>query len=73
MTEKEGGRGSSNRLVFYQQLVQELLRPQVNEKKIKQLMQKLGLKYSTQSVDRLSEVLAFNPLAQAEKGLNHDL
>ncbi len=46
----------------YQQLVEELLKPHPEEKKVKQLMQLLGLKYTDNSIDRLSNVLAFNPI-----------
>lgn len=46
----------------YQLLVKELLKTHPEEKTIKQLMLSLGLKYSSKSIDRLTEVLAFNPL-----------
>ena len=46
----------------YQRLVQELLKAEPEEKQIKHLMQLLGLKYTERHIDRLTEVLAFNPL-----------
>lgn len=46
----------------YQLLVKELLKTNPEEKTIKQLMLSLGLKYSSKSIDRLAEVLAFHPI-----------
>ena len=45
----------------YQFLVEELLKTHPEEKKVKQLMQLLGMQYTDNSIDRLTEVLTFNP------------
>lgn len=50
----------------YQQLVQELLKADPEEKRIKHLMQLLGLKYTEKHIDRLTDVLAFNPLQKKD-------
>jgi hypothetical protein len=55
----------------YQRLVSELLKSEPEEKKIKRLMQSLGLTYTEKHIDRLSTVLAFNPLNK--KDADHDL
>jgi cbb3-type cytochrome oxidase cytochrome c subunit len=50
----------------YQLLVQELLKSEPEEKKIKRLMHDLGLPYTAEHIDRLSTVLAFNPLTKKD-------
>lgn len=57
------------RLQIYRELVDELLRDDADEKKVKRLMLQLGLEYSPQKIDRLSSLLSYNP----QKGLTHDL
>ena len=49
----------------YKQLVDELLKETSDEKLVKDLMQKLGMEYSSEKVDRLTTVLAFNPRPQS--------
>lgn len=56
-------------LPTYKRLVDELLKETSDEKLVKDLMHKLGLKYTAEKVDRLSAVLAFNPRPE----LNQDL
>ncbi len=53
----------------YKRLVDELLKETSDEKLVKDLMQKLGMQYTAEKVDRLTEVLAFNPRPE----LNQDL
>ncbi len=48
-------------LRIYKQLVDELLKETSDEKLVKDLMQKLSMEYSSEKVDRLTTVLAFNP------------
>lgn len=56
-------------LPTYKRLVDELLKETSDEKLVKDLMHKLGLKYTAEKVDRLSTVLAFNPRPE----INQDL
>ncbi len=55
---------------IYRELVYELTRDTSNEKKVKKLMEQLGLKYSEERIDRLSQVLAYTPQG---KGASRDL
>jgi hypothetical protein len=53
----------------YKRLVDELLKETSDEKLVKDLMHKLGMKYIAEKVDRLAAVLAFNPRPE----INQDL
>jgi len=55
---------------IYRALVDELTRKTCDEKKVKKLMEQLGLKYVTERVERLSNVLAYTPQT---KGAARDL
>lgn len=46
----------------YHLLVKELLKSNPEEARIKQLMETLGLSYTEEHIERLTRVLAFNPL-----------
>jgi hypothetical protein len=46
----------------YHLLVKELLKSNPEEKKVKDLMEDLGLTYTTEHIERLTRVLAFNPI-----------
>lgn len=59
-------------LTIYKQLVDHLLSNSKNEKKIKELMEALGIEYKESQVDRLSAVLAFDP-RNPLKGKMNDL
>ena len=62
----------SSDMETYRELVDELMQKTCDEKKIKKLMERLGLKYVTERVDRLSSVLAYTPSPQS-KGASRDL
>jgi hypothetical protein len=67
-----GGPMSKNKnqiLSNYKRLVDELLKETSDEKLVKDLMHKLGMQYTAEKVDRLTEVLAFNPRPE----INQDL
>lgn len=53
----------------YKRLVDELLKETSDEKLVKNLMQTLGMEYTTEKIDRLTAVLAYNPRPE----LNQDL
>lgn len=53
----------------YKRLVDELLKETSDEKLVKNLMQSLGMEYTTEKIDRLTAVLAYNPRPE----LNQDL
>ncbi|MCB9073869.1 MAG: hypothetical protein H6623_09620 [Bdellovibrionaceae bacterium] len=63
---------NTNIIALYKQLVELLLAKKQDEKLIKDLMFRLGIEYKENTVDRLSTVLAFNPVT-AVKGRSHDL
>lgn len=56
-------------LSSYKRLVDELLKETSDEKLVKNLMQTLGMEYTTEKIDRLTAVLAYNPRPE----LNQDL
>lgn len=56
-------------LTSYKRLVDELLKETSDEKLVKNLMQMLGMEYTTEKIDRLTAVLAYNPRPE----LNQDL
>lgn len=61
---------------IYRELVTELTCDTTDEKKVKKLMQQLGLRYSTEKIERLSEVLAYSPASPIRipnKGADRDL
>jgi hypothetical protein len=72
MTRTDRPLDSSQNVEIYRELVYQLTCDTTDEKKVKTLMQKLGLKYSTERIDRLSEVLAYTP-SHHPKGALHDL
>lgn len=72
MAEIESPNNISRSVEIYRELVKELTSEKNDESKIKKLMLKLGLKYSTERIDQLSQVLAFNP-SLSNKGSTHDL
>lgn len=50
-------RSKSHRLQLLEQLVDELLKDQGDEQKIKSLMESVGLDYSTDQIRRMNSVL----------------
>ncbi len=57
----------------YEQLVDELLKTDPDEAVVKNLMDQLQLKYSTNNIERLSAVLAYSPLSSHKEGKSNDL
>jgi hypothetical protein len=57
----ESMKQKNENLATYKRLVDELLKETSDEKLVKDLMPKLGLKYTTEKIDRLTLVLAYNP------------
>lgn len=64
---------SNDVLLCYKRLVDELLKATSDEKLVKSLMKKIGIKYTTDKVDRLSAVLEFHPHVLEKKGTSHGL
>ena len=62
-------KAKSQILPSYKRLVDELLKETSDEKLVKHLMLALGMEYTTEKIDRLTTVLAYNPRPE----LNQDL
>ena len=72
MTESNRPLTAAQNVEIYRDLVNELTSDSTDEKKVKKLMNQLGLKYSTERIKRLSQLLTYSPSSQ-NKGTARDL